>query len=124
MKVTTVSLLLALLLAACSRSDTDKSISVNNSAKGELTESPDYTSTVPFYTFSTHLEEQEAELERNPLMHRFKASRETLASDPYRPIYHYVNPEGNLNDPNGLTYWQGRWHLFYQAYPPEDPRQH
>jgi beta-fructofuranosidase len=35
-----------------------------------------------------------------------------------------VNPEGRLNDPNGLCYWQGRWHLFYQAYPPEDPRQH
>ena len=44
--------------------------------------------------------------------------------DPYRPIYHYVNPEGSLNDPNGLCFWQGRWHLFYQAYPPEDPRQH
>ena len=47
-----------------------------------------------------------------------------LSSDPYRPIYHYVNPEGRLNDPNGLCYWQGRYHLFYQAYPPEDPRQH
>ena len=40
------------------------------------------------------------------------------------PIYHYVNPENRLNDPNGLCFWQGRWHLFYQAYPPEDPRQH
>jgi len=47
-----------------------------------------------------------------------------LAADPHRPIYHYVNPEGRLNDPNGLCFWQGRWHLFYQAYPPEDPRQH
>jgi beta-fructofuranosidase len=47
-----------------------------------------------------------------------------MADDPYRPIYHYVNPEGRLNDPNGLCFWQGRWHLFYQAYPPEDPRQH
>jgi transposase-like protein len=23
-----------------------------------------------------------------------------------------------------FNYWKGRWHLFYQAYPPEDPRQH
>lgn len=29
-----------------------------------------------------------------------------------------------MNDPNGLCFWQGLWHLFYQAYPPEDPRQH
>ena len=29
-----------------------------------------------------------------------------------------------MNDPNGLCFWKGNWHLFYQAYPPEDPRQH
>ncbi len=57
-------------------------------------------------------------------MRRLAASRQRLAADPYRPIYHYVNPQSTLNDPNGLCYWQGRYHLFYQAYPPEDPRQH
>jgi beta-fructofuranosidase len=25
-----------------------------------------------------------------------------------------------MNDPNGLCFWQGRWHLFYQAYPPDE----
>lgn len=82
------------------------------------------TSKVPQYTFANTIEEQEAQLKTNPLMQRLSESREKLASDPYRPIYHYVNPEGNLNDPNGLSYWKGNWHLFYQAYPPEDPRQH
>ena len=81
-------------------------------------------SPIPQYTFSNTLEEQERELESNPLMIRFKESREKLSDDRYRPVYHYVNPEGNLNDPNGLCYWKGRWHLFYQAYPPEYPRQH
>ena len=85
---------------------------------------PDYTSKVPLYTFPTTLAEQEAALASNPLMQRLIASRKTYASDPHRPIYHYVNPEGTLNDPNGLCFWQGRWHLFYQAYPPEDTRQH
>jgi beta-fructofuranosidase len=70
------------------------------------------------------LKEQKKELDYNPLLQRFKASRNKLSNDPYRPNYHYVNPEGNMNDPNGLCYWKGRWHLFYQAYPPEDPRQH
>lgn len=84
----------------------------------------DNLSKVPKYTFANTLEEQEEQLKSNPLMLRLNKSRENLASDPYRPIYHYVNPEGNLNDPNGLSYWNGNWHLFYQAYPPEDPRQH
>lgn len=84
----------------------------------------DNTSKVPKYSFSNTLPEQEAELKSNPLMLRFKESRQKMKDDPYRPIYHYINPEGNLNDPNGLSFWQGRWHLFYQAYPPEDPRQH
>ena len=84
----------------------------------------DYTSLVPRYTFAEALEEQEAQLKDNPLLRRMIASRKAKASDTHRPIYHYVNPENTLNDPNGLCFWQGRWHLFYQAYPPEDPRPH
>ncbi len=84
----------------------------------------DHTSRVPRYRFSDKLAEQEEQLRANPLMQRLAAARRELESDPHRPLYHYVNPEGTLNDPNGLCYWQERWHLFYQAYPPEDPRQH
>ena len=84
----------------------------------------DYTSRVPYYTFAGTLEEQEAQLETNPLMQRLNAYRKTYEGDPHRPIYHYINPEAMLNDPNGLCFWQGKWHLFYQAYPPEDTRQH
>ncbi|WP_225000229.1 glycoside hydrolase family 32 protein [Cesiribacter sp. SM1] len=85
---------------------------------------PDNTSKVPKHTFANTLEEQEAQLKTNPLMQRLIESRKKMADDKFRPIYHYVNPEGTLNDPNGLSYWKGNWHLFYQAYPPEDPRQH
>jgi beta-fructofuranosidase len=87
-------------------------------------EERDNTSRVPKYSFADTLDEQEAQLKTNPLILRFKESRKSMAGDPYRPIYHYVNPENRLNDPNGLCFWKGRWHLFYQAYPPEDPRQH
>lgn len=83
-----------------------------------------YASKVQKFTFSNILQEQEAQLRTNPLLLRMNESRKKLANDRFRPIYHYVNPEGNLNDPNGLSYWKGNWHLFYQAYPPEDPRQH
>ena len=84
-----------------------------------------YVSKVPHSTFPTAtLQEQEAALAKDPLLQRMLACRESYSADPHRPLYHYVNPENTLNDPNGLCYWQGRWHLFYQAYPPEDPRQH
>ncbi len=86
--------------------------------------SPDFTSLVPRYKFAETLVEQEAQLKDNPLLQRMMALRKEKASDAHRPIYHYVNPENTLNDPNGLCFWQGRWHLFYQGYPPEDPRQH
>ena len=87
-------------------------------------ERTDNTSLVPHYSFPGTLAEQEAALETNPLMQRLLAYRKRYQSDPHRPIYHYVNPENTLNDPNGLCFWQDRWHLFYQACPPEDPRQH
>lgn len=79
-----------------------------------------FASTVPKQKFSETLAEQEEELKTNPLMLRFAASRKKLAADRYRPAYHFVSPENMLNDPNGLCFWQGRWHLFYQAYPPDE----
>ena len=93
------------------------------SISGQIT-SPDYKSKVPKFAFPNSLPEQEAQLKTNPLLLRMNDSRKKLSTDRLRPIYHYVNPEGNLNDPNGLSYWKGNWHLFYQAYPPEDTRQH
>ncbi len=85
---------------------------------------PPYISPVPKFTFAKTLAEQEQQLKTNPLMLRFEESRKNQSKDPYRPLYHFVSPESRLNDPNGLCFWQGNWHMFYQAYPPEDNRQH
>ena len=84
----------------------------------------DFTSLTPQYKFADTLEEQKSQLKDNPVLQRMLKARLDISTDSYRPIFHYVNPENTLNDPNGLCYWQGRWHLFYQAYPPEDSRQH
>ena len=35
----------------------------------------------------------------------------------YRPEYHMLPPVGWMNDPNGLIYFGGRYHLYYQFNP-------
>ena len=39
------------------------------------------------------------------------------ATDPTRPQYHFTPPANWMNDPNGMVYYQGEYHLFYQYYP-------
>lgn len=37
--------------------------------------------------------------------------------EPYRPQFHFSPEEKWMNDPNGLVYHKGVYHLFYQYYP-------
>lgn len=41
----------------------------------------------------------------------------TMKNDPYRPIFHFTGPESWINDPNGVIYHKGIYHLFYQFDP-------
>lgn len=42
---------------------------------------------------------------------------ETAYLEDYRPQFHYT-PEANwVNDPNGMVYYEGEYHLFYQYHP-------
>ena len=54
------------------------------------------------------------------LAERQQALLQSLATDPHRPRYHFLPLSGWMNDPNGLIYWKGHYHLFYQ-YGPNDP---
>ena len=40
-----------------------------------------------------------------------------VSQSPYRPVVHICPPCGLLNDPNGLCWYEGWYHVFYQWYP-------
>ena len=38
-------------------------------------------------------------------------------SEPYRPQFHFTPAQNWMNDPNGMVYYQGEYHLFFQYNP-------
>lgn len=37
--------------------------------------------------------------------------------EPFRPLYHFTPAKNWMNDPNGMVWHDGEWHLFYQYNP-------
>ncbi|MGG6797809.1 UNVERIFIED_CONTAM: sucrose-6-phosphate hydrolase [Streptococcus canis] len=47
----------------------------------------------------------------------YQAIIDKMARSPWRSQYHVEAKTGLLNDPNGFSYFNGRYHLFYQNWP-------
>lgn len=45
------------------------------------------------------------------------SSQSQLYNEPHRPQIHFSPKEHWMNDPNGMVYYKGVYHLFYQYYP-------
>lgn len=46
-----------------------------------------------------------------------RQEKEKVYSETHRPQFHFSPKEKWMNDPNGMVYYKGEYHLFYQYYP-------
>lgn len=47
------------------------------------------------------------------------AGEKEIYHEAYRPQYHFTTRRGWINDPNGLIFYKGKYHMFYQHNPVE-----
>ncbi len=57
------------------------------------------------------------EIQDEPISQVIEESSKRNFQEPFRPQFHFSPPEKWMNDPNGMFYYQGKYHLFYQFNP-------
>ena len=48
---------------------------------------------------------------------KYELEKEKEISPQERPVFHLTPRVGWMNDPNGFSYFNGQYHLFYQYHP-------
>jgi fructan beta-fructosidase len=51
------------------------------------------------------------------LVNTYLLAQNDVYSEPHRPQFHFSPVKNWMNDPNGLVFYEGEYHLFYQYYP-------
>ncbi|MFV5684185.1 glycoside hydrolase family 32 protein [Flavobacterium sp. GB2R13] len=84
-----------------------------------------FTSTIPLilFLFGTSLllfsckkEENNAIITVNS-SEKIESDSSKIFKEPFRPQFHFSPEKKWMNDPNGMVYYKGIYHLFYQYYP-------
>lgn len=80
--------------------------------------SPDFTAYVDVSRFMGH----EVSISSEPQMKLCFEESDTmdlpnLYNEPFRPQVHFTTKNGWINDPNGMIFFEGKYHLFYQHNP-------
>ncbi len=90
----------------------------------ELSETPDFWA----FTDLSNYQGKQLHLKGKLFKDHIKAFDNVILSDKYpgmenlyqealRPQYHFTSKRGWLNDANGMQYYDGEWHMFYQHNP-------
>ena len=52
-----------------------------------------------------------------PTSEKISVDSTVYYKEPFRPQFHFSPEKHWMNDPNGMVYYEGEYHLFYQHYP-------
>jgi len=86
---------------------------ITNSDKQELTSDLPVSQGINTYTITT--KQGDATLVYRVILIR-RNDPETYYNEQYRDQFHFSVKQGWSNDPNGMVYFNGKYHLFYQFY--------